>query len=277
MLTPQSPHTQDMVVGRLSFVLVCKNNEKLIGRTLETISPLAREFGGEVIALDNGSTDGTLAKLAEFGARIVPTQWMGYIKTKQAALEASRSEWTFCVDSDESLEEALVVEVRKALNSPPPGVVAFRVNRKMWYRGAWLNFAWQPEWRVRLVRRGVAIWGGIDPHDKLDVLPNMGTVADLPRWAVMRHDSMEGVATFLSRQVQHSRLSAEGIYARGGRSSHVRMVTSACGAFLKQIVLKQAFRDGWRGWVAAVCMGIASGMKHAILIELQNSEPTKTS
>ncbi len=266
-----------MVVGRLSFVLVCKNNEKLIGRTLETIAPLAREFGGEVIALDNGSTDGTLQKLAEFGARVVPTQWMGYIKTKQAALEASRSEWTFCIDSDESLENALVIEIRKALNSPPPGVVAFRVNRKMWYRGAWLNFAWQPEWRVRLVRRGVAIWGGIDPHDKLDVLPNLGAVADLPRWAVMRHDSMEGVATFLTRQVQHSRLSAEGIYARGGRSSHVRMVTSACGAFLKQIVLKQAFRDGWRGWVAAMCMGIASGMKHAILIELQNSEPTRTS
>ena len=261
-----------MVAGRLSFVLVCKNNEKLIGRTLETISPLAREFGGEVIALDNGSTDGTLQKLTEHGARVVPTEWMGYIKTKQAALEASRSEWTFCIDSDESLEEALVMEIRKTLNSPPPGVVAFRVNRKMWYRGAWLNFAWQPEWRVRLVRRGVALWGGIDPHDKLDVLPNMGHIADLPRWAVMRHDSMEGVAAFLTRQVQHSRLSAEGIFARGGRSSHTRMVTSACGAFLKQIVLKQAFRDGWRGWVAAMCMGIASGMKHAILIELQNSE-----
>ena len=125
---------------------------------------------------------------------------------------------------------------------------------------------------MRLVRRGVALWGGIDPHDKLDVLPNMGHIADLSRWAVMRHDSMEGVAAFLTRQVQHSRLSAEGIFARGGRSSHTRMVTSACGAFFKQIVLKQAFRDGWRGWVAAMCMGIASGMKHAILIELQNSE-----
>ena len=266
------PDSNDLIVGRLSFVLICKNNEASIGRTLATISPLAKEFGGEVVALDNGSTDGTLQKLFEYGARVVPTEWKGYIKTKQAALESSRSEWTFSIDSDESLEEALVEEIRKALNSPPPGVVAFRVNRKMWYRGAWLNFAWQPEWRLRLVRRGVANWVGIDPHDKLEVLPNLGTVADLPRWAVMRHDSMEGVAPFLSRQVQHSRLSAEGIYARGGRSSHLKMVTSAAGAFLKQMVLKQAFRDGWRGWVAAMCMGIASGMKHAILIELANCD-----
>ena len=266
------PTSNDLIVGRLSFVLICKNNEKSIGRTLASITPLAKEFGGEVVALDNGSTDDTLQKLAEFGARVVPTEWKGYIKTKQAALESSRSEWTFAIDSDESLEDALIAEIRKALNAPPPGVVAFRVNRKMWYRQAWLNFAWQPEWRVRLVRRGVASWGGIDPHDKLDVMPNLGNVADLPRWAVMRHDSMESVADFLSRQVQHSRLSAEGIYARGGRSSHLRMVTSATGAFLKQIIFKQAFRDGWRGWVAAMCMGIASGMKHAILIELANTD-----
>ena len=260
-----------MLAGRLSFVLVCKNNEKTIARTLESIVPLAKEFGGEVIALDSGSTDSTLEKLSAHGARIISSVWAGYVKTKQAALDASRSEWTFCIDSDESLEDALVAEVRRALTSPPPGVVAFRVNRKMWYRGAWLNYAWQPEWRVRLVRKGVARWGGIDPHDKLEVVPNMGDVADLPRWAAMRHDSMEGIAAFLSRQVQHSQLSAQGIYARGGRSSHARMVLSACGAFLKQIIIKQAFRDGWRGWVAAMCMGIASGMKHAMLIELEHS------
>lgn len=255
------------IVGTLSFVLVCKNNDRTIERTVASIAPLARELGGEVVALDNGSTDGTLDILSRHGCRVVPTVWQGYIKTKQLALETSRSQWTFCIDSDESLEPWLVDEVRRTVTRPAPGVVGYRVNRRMWYAGAWLKHAWQPEWRLRLVSRGVARWGGVDPHDKLEVLPGMGQVADLEREAVLRHDSMESVADFLARQVRHSRTSAEGLYAKGERSSPGRMVGSAVGAFAKQIVIKSAWRDGWRGWVAAMCMGIAAGMKHAMLVE----------
>jgi hypothetical protein len=137
----------------------------------------------------------------------------------------------------------------------------------MWYAGAWLRFAWQPEWRLRLVRTGQAHWGGIDPHDKLEL--THGTCADLPRDAVMRHDSMENVSEFLARQVRHSQLSAKGLYEQGVRSSPLRIVTSAVGAFFKQMLLKQAFRDGWRGWIAAACMSIATAMKHAMLVELE--------
>jgi glycosyltransferase involved in cell wall biosynthesis len=255
------------IVGTLSFVLVCKNNAATIERTIASITPLARELGGEVIALDNGSTDGTLEILARHGCRVEPTVWQGYIKTKQLALASSRSQWTFCIDSDESLEPWLIDEVRRAVMRPAPGVVGYRVNRRMWYAGAWLRHAWQPEWRLRLVSRGVARWGGVDPHDKLDVMRGMGQVADLNREAVLRHDSMESVADFLSRQVRHSRTSAEGLYAKGERSHPGRMVASAVGAFFKQLIIKSAWRDGWRGWVAAMCMGIAAGMKHAMLIE----------
>lgn len=270
----QSP-SDAQIVGTLSFVLVCKNNAKTIDRTIASIAPLAKELGGEVIALDNGSTDGTLEILNTHGCRVVPTVWQGYIKTKQFALETSRSQWTFCIDSDESLEPWLIDEIRRGVTRPEPGVVGYRVNRRMWYAGAWLRHAWQPEWRLRLVSRGVARWGGVDPHDKLEVMPGMGRVADLNREAVLRHDSMESVADFLSRQVRHSRTSAEGLYANGVRSTPWRMVTSAVGAFAKQLIIKSAWRDGWRGWIAAMCMGIASGMKHAMLVETEHVSSSK--
>jgi glycosyltransferase involved in cell wall biosynthesis len=271
----QATSTDQPIVGTLSFVMVCKNNAKTIERTVASIAPLAKELGGEVIALDNGSTDGTLEILGRYGCRVVPTVWQGYIKTKQIALESSRSQWTFCIDSDESLEPWLVDEVRRGVTRPEPGVVGYRVNRRMWYAGAWLKHAWQPEWRLRLVSRGVARWGGVDPHDKLEVTNGMGRTADLNREAILRHDSMESVSDFLARQVRHSRTSAEGLYANGVRSTPWRMVTSAVGAFLKQLIVKSAWRDGWRGWVASMCMGIASGMKHAMLVEMQQLSSRK--
>lgn len=258
--------------GLLSVVLICRNSQDTIQRTLDSTVPLARELGGEVVALDNGSTDNTINMLERAGARVERVAWLGYINTKQKALEASTSEWTLCIDSDESLEPDLISAIRHALANPPAGIAGFRVNRKMWYAGAWLNHAWQPEWRLRLVRTGAARWGGIDPHDKLELHPGAGAIADLPRSAVMRHDSMSSAAEFLARQVRHSRLSATNLFERGVRSSPLRIVTSACGAFLKQLVIKQAFRDGWRGSVAAACMSIATAMKHAMLVELAGLE-----
>jgi hypothetical protein len=54
----------------------------------------------------------------------------------------------------------------------------------------------------------------------------------------------------------------------GERGSRWRLVTSPPGAFLKQLLIKQAWRDGWPGWLAAASAAAATLMKHAALIEL---------
>jgi hypothetical protein len=44
---------------------------------------------------------------------------------------------------------------------------------------------------------------------------------------------------------------------------------------LKQVVLKQAWRDGWAGWVAAGSTAAAAYMKHAALLELSRADPPR--
>lgn len=246
--------------------MICRDNAATIGRTLEGIAAVKSRI--EIVALDNGSTDGTLALLEAHGARVIRGEWRGYVATKQAALDACEGDWAFCIDSDESLEPALAAAIVEAIASPRAS--GYRVNRKVWYAGAFLEHAWQPEWRLRLVRRGAARWGGIDPHDKLELVS--GVALDLARSAVLRHDCMESAAAFLRRQVAHSDLFAAGLYASGKRTSPARLVLSPLGAFAKQVVLKSAWRDGWRGLVAAGCHGAAGFMKHAMLLERQRQE-----
>jgi hypothetical protein len=50
------------------------------------------------------------------------------------------------------------------------------------------------------------------------------------------------------------------------------MATSPVGAFLKQVVLKSAWRDGYAGWLAAGSTAAGSLMKHMALLELQHGE-----
>lgn len=257
---PQAP-------AALSVAIICCDNEATIGRTLESLAPLGPV---EIVAVDSGSRDGTLEILGRFGARVVHQDWLGHVRQKQAALEACAGAWVLSLDSDESLEPALARSVREAVARDDPGVGAYSMNRRVFYAGRFLDHAWQPEWRTRLVRRGAAAWGGYDPHDKLDL-----TEAARSRGlrverlgGVMRHDSIPSIAEFLAKQASHSRIAARSYQAMGRRGSVGKLVVSPLGAFAKQIVVRRAFLDGWRGWVAASATAAAALMKHAALIEI---------
>jgi glycosyltransferase involved in cell wall biosynthesis len=114
----------------LSVAIVCCNNAATIGRTLESVRGMARE----IVAVDGGSTDGTLDLLAQHNARIVSSPWLGHVRTKQLALDHCAGPWVLCLDSDESAEPELRRSIERVLASEIAADVAgFEINRKVFY------------------------------------------------------------------------------------------------------------------------------------------------
>ncbi len=248
----------------LSVAIVCKNNQATIGRTLDSVRGLA----GEIVAVDSGSTDATMDLLAGAGARVISSPWLGHVRTKQMALEACTRAWVLCLDSDESLLPALQDSLRDTLARDGGGAGApqgYLVNRKVFYQGRPLHHAWQPEWRLRLVRRGRASWGGVDPHDQLRLHDGAGAPGRLA--GDLRHDSFATFEEQLRKQVGYARLMADQLVAQGQRGSYWRLATSAPAAMLKQLIIKGAWRDGWPGWLAAGATAANALCKHALIIE----------
>lgn len=259
----------------LSIAIVCKDNADTIGRVLDSVSGLARE----IVAVDSGSSDGTIDQLRGAGARVIESDWLGHVKTKQKALQACESEWALCLDSDEPVMPDLRASIECCVDKNNPSVVGARVNRKVWYSpgqrggepGRFLNHAWQPEWRLRLVRRQRARWAGLDPHDKLEVGRDPGqTVIDLP--GTLRHDSFATFTEQLAKEATYARLMAQSLHASGARGSRLRVLTSPPGALLKQLIIKQAWRDGVPGFLAAGSTAASTLMKHMALLEISQSE-----
>jgi len=136
----------------LSIAIVCKDNADTIGSVLDSVAGLA----SEIVAVDSGSTDGTIPMLDRAGARVIRSDWLGHVKTKQKALEACARAWVLCLDSDEPVTPGLRVSIEATVDANDPGVAGARVNRKVWYcpgerggspekGGRWLHHAWQPE------------------------------------------------------------------------------------------------------------------------------------
>ena len=251
----------------LSVAIVCRNNGGTIGRTLDSVTGLA----AEIVAVDSGSSDATFTLLDQHHARVIRTDWKGFVATKQFALDSCTEEWILSLDADESLTPELRDSIEKRLPGATPSVGGFILNRKVWYQGRPLNYAWQPEPRLRLVRRGHAAWTGLDPHDRLELhAPTEGSTGRLT--GDLRHDSIGTFADFLTKQAAHSRTMAASMHAAGARGSLWKLTTSPAGAFCKQVLLKQAWRDGWPGWLAAAATAAAALMKHACLLELSHSD-----
>lgn len=259
----------------LSVAIVCKNNEATIARTLQSVAGLA----SEVVALDSGSTDRTISILESFGARVHHVQWQGHVKTKQMALEACTHPWILCIDSDESVEPDLAASIRDVLQSTAPTPAGYMVNRRIWYRGRFLQHVWQPEWRLRLVQRSAARWSGLDPHDKLELIArsdeSQNRLAPARLNGVLRHESFAAFADHFHAQCAHARTMAASLHAAGARGSYFRLLVSPGGAFFKQLIMKRGFLDGYAGWLAASSTAAGALMKHAMLIELSHAPEQK--
>jgi Glycosyl transferase family 2 len=99
-------------------------------------SCLVQEFDGlEVVVVDDGSSDDTVARLREIDEprlRVIthPVN-RGMMSARQTGVEAARGDWIIVLDSDWELLPGAVSRLSELVDSLPPGV------RVLWYRLLW--------------------------------------------------------------------------------------------------------------------------------------------
>ena len=89
---------------QVSVVIPCLNEEEAVGKVVDQALAGFDESGrtGEVIVVDNGSTDGSAAIAAAHGAVVVSEPRRGYGSAYLAGLEAARGEYLVMGDADDT-------------------------------------------------------------------------------------------------------------------------------------------------------------------------------
>lgn len=242
----------------LSVAIITLNEEANLERTLASLGGVA----AEIVVVDSGSTDRTVEIAESHGAHVLHRDWPGHVAQKNRALEACSQPWVLALDADEPLSPELAEAIRGLFAQGEPALAGYWVNRRTWYLGDWLWHAWYPEWRLRLVRRERARWQGQDPHDYLTVDGKTGRLR-----GDLLHYSYEGVDDHFRRTIQYARISANALIADGKRFRWHKLLFSPWFRLLQSLVVKQAWRDGWRGWVIAYSSMLAGVLKYAFMLE----------
>ena len=242
----------------LAVAVITLNEAATLPRCLESVAGLA----AEIVVLDSGSTDATVAIAQRFGARVEITDWPGFTAQKNRALAACRQPWVLSLDADEALSPDLAAAIRALFAEGMPPIRGYCLNRRNRYLGAWLHHAWTPEWRLRLVARDDARWVGGQVHEHLEVAgPTDRLAGDL------LHESYQTLDEHLRRTLTYARLGAEDLIACGEGFRPHKLLLSPWGRLLRTLIMQQAWRDGWRGLLIAASSMLAAFAKYAFVLE----------
>ena len=244
----------------LALAVIALNEEENLARCLES----SRALVSEIVLVDSGSTDRTTEIAERFGARVYYNPWPGHVAQKNVALSYCSQPWVISLDADEALSEDLRRSVRRLFEDGEPDREGYWMNRKTYYLDAWIDHAWYPEWRLRLARKDRAEWAGTNPHDKLEVKGGTGKLE-----GDILHYSYADLQDHLKRTIDYGRISALAMIEQGRRFRWYKLLFSPWGRFAKSIVFKQAWRDGWRGWIIAFSSLLTCFAKYAFLYEAE--------
>ena len=229
----------------LSAVVVAQDEEARLAPCLASLA-----FADELLVVDGGSRDGTVALAERHGARVVHHAWRGWAAARERGRVEARGKWILAVDADERVSEPLAAEVRARIGAAPADVDAYSIPIKTFYRDRWLRHGgFWPARRVRLYRRARARYPeDREVHERVAVEGRVEALAE-----PLEHRSFASFGEALRRVERYSTVAAAGLAARGERAGVLRIAGHATARFLRGYVLRGGFLDGVPGlWFAAL-------------------------
>ncbi len=244
----------------LTVAIIALNAGRQIGPCLASVA-----FADEVLVVDSGSNDDTVAIAERHGARVVFNEWLGFGRQKQFAVQSARNDWVLCLDVDERVSEALAQSIRATFAGGR--FQAWRLARRNRFLGAWLGHGeGYPDWALRFFHRAHASWSNDEVHEAVLTTAQVGRLE-----GDLLHDSAEDIATYMAKQNRYTTLHAQALFKQGVRASYWRLLASPLVRFVKFYFLRLGFLDGGPGFAHVVIGCNNTFFKYLKLIELEKA------
>ena len=245
----------------ISVVIITFNEEENIGACIDSIE----EIADEIIVLDSFSSDNT-EKICRENVKVKFFQhaFDGHIEQKNRALKKCNGDWILSIDADERVSSELRRSIMSLVTKNPKGIAGVKFPRLAYHMHRYIRHGgWYPNARYRLVKNGMAFWGGENPHDKI-ILKGKGIKIKGDLIHLTERDLSDQVNT-----INHfSSIAALMRFNKGKRYHLWRLLLKPISKFCETYLLKLGFLDGTQGLIIAVSSSYASFLKEAKQFEM---------
>jgi (heptosyl)LPS beta-1,4-glucosyltransferase len=232
----------------LSGVVITKNEADRIGRCVQSM----RQVCDEVIVLDSGSTDDTVAIASASGARVQHQDWLGFSAQKNAVIALAKHEWVFLLDADEWCEPADLEKIRALIQSEDFETKdVWNCQRQTVFLEKSLRFGGREKEPVERIFRRKARYLPADVHEKLDLSQLKVSASRV----VIQHDTARSYQEYQRKLDEYAALYAKQNRHKAKYHFFGKPYLHAAFHFFKYYFLRGGLFDGEQGfkyhWVHA--------------------------
>jgi glycosyltransferase involved in cell wall biosynthesis len=245
---------------KLSILVLAKDEEARLPRFFAALKSFSLPY--EVVLVDSGSQDRTVAIARAAKARVLKRPWKGFAQTRNLAVKDCKAPWVLCLDADENPDGVLCRAIQRAVTEPSG---LWSVNRLNYFLGSPVRHGgWHPDRHLRLFKKGTAWFNNRAVHEGMEPAVPGTPVRRLE--GLLHHYSYPNLSGYLARLNRYTTLQgAELFEKRGARPgmAALRLVFDPPLTFLKMFVLKAGFLDGALGFNVALLSASSTFWKYA--------------
>lgn len=242
----------------LSVTIITLNEAANIDACLASVA-----WADDVLVVDSGSTDDTVARAKAAGARVVVREWPGYANQKNWAAGEAKFDWILSIDADERVSPALAKEIRDRIAAHPTAA-GFRVPRVTWHLGRWIRTTdWYPDYQLRLYDRRRARWKPHRVHESVEADGPVDTLTN-----DLQHFAYRDISHHHATMDRYTTLAAAEMFERGRRATTLDLVLHPPAAFLRNYVLRRGCVEGSTGFIISAMNAYYVFLKFAKLRRL---------
>ncbi|MCE9500223.1 MAG: glycosyltransferase family 2 protein, partial [Leptospira sp.] len=226
------------------------------------------DFADEIVVVDSGSTDKTIALLKKAKIKIRNRKFDNYVNQKNYCLSLARNNWVLALDADEVVSKGLREEIISLSRENFRNFDAFYIPRLTFYLGKWIRHGgWYPNYQIRLFRKDKGKFGGMLVHEKVSIGNNFSHTKN-----PLHHYSYKNISDHLKFIDRYSDLTALERFKAGKNSGVARAISEAAWKFFSMYLLRLGFLDGKEGLVVAILGSYYNFLKYIKLFELRRKK-----
>lgn len=232
--------------------MITFNEERIIEKCLKSLL-----WADEIIVVDSGSTDATLAICEKYGAQIFHNDFKGFGEQKQYALEKTKNNWVLNIDADEILSDDLVEEIKGILKNTPTADGYFIKGKQVFLDKV---FNYGPESKhffLRLFKKDLGAFDGKKVHESIIL---NGNTAKLTHNFL--HFKTRSLDVYVEKLNTYATIYAEGEYLKNKKHTIFEIYIKVKFEFLKKYLLELNFLNGKEGFYWAFLASYYLGLKY---------------
>lgn len=202
----------------VSVVVLTRDEEANIRRCLSSVA-----WADQVVVIDSGSADDTVAIARSIGAEIVEQPWLGFSDQREFALRLPqlRHDWVYFVDADQWISPQLAAEVAEQLREPSCAALSHRL--RLVFQGRWIRHCgwYSGSWNVQLMDKRYTKYDGSLIGERVCVDGQTNRL----RNDIVDED-LKGLAAWLHKHVRYAQLEARHRGRSAPLSQRLRLLRS---------------------------------------------------